>query len=188
MTGFCGSPRRKGNTDILMQTVLDEASEKGFDTEMVYLSDAHVGFCKACDACHLPNGKCIIDDDMESLVQNMKESDVWVFGTPVYWWGPTAQMKVFVDRWYGFYSDNLFKNKKAILVVPMEDTDEKTASHVVGMFQDSFDYVGVELSDVIVADGVRNRGDVKERPELIQKAKDSVSKVVVSKKAKTAKK
>ncbi|MDV0446689.1 putative NAD(P)H-dependent FMN-containing oxidoreductase YwqN [Methanosarcinaceae archaeon Ag5] len=177
MIGFCGSPRRKGNTEILMQTILDEAESNGFDTEMVYLADADIGFCKACDACHLPSGKCIIDDDMESLVQKMKESDVWVLGTPVYWWGPTAQMKVFIDRWYGFYSEELFKNKKAILVVPMEDSEEKTASHVVGMFQDSCDYVGLELADIIVAKGVRNKGDVKEKPELMKQAKDSVSKI-----------
>ncbi|WNY26785.1 Putative NAD(P)H-dependent FMN-containing oxidoreductase YwqN [Methanolapillus ohkumae] len=177
MIGFCGSPRRRGNTEILMEMIQSTVEDAGISMEIVGLADVDIGFCSACDACHVPGGKCILDDDMDSLAQKMKEADIWVFGTPVYWWGPTAQMKVFMDRWYGI-SKTIFQNKKAILVIPMEDTDDKTASHVVGMFQDALDYVGVEILDTVVAKGVWSAGDVKEKPEILQAAKDAAQKAV----------
>lgn len=174
--GFSGSPRKNGNTHFLVQTLLAKAAEKGWETECISLNQAEIGFCEACDACRKREDGCIKKDDMVQMEGKLREADVWVLGTPVYWWGPTAQMKVFVDRWYGLPSD-VFQNKKAILVVPMEDTEQKTASHVIGMFRDSLDYIGVEIADIIVADGVSEPGAVEHRPDLIKKAEEAFSKI-----------
>jgi len=173
--GFCGSPRKNGNTDFLMKTIMTGAEAKGFETEFISLNKTNIGFCQACDACR-NGGGCVQKDDMQSFEEKMKEADVWVIGTPVYWWGPTAQMKVFIDRWYGFARET-FQNKKIILVAPMEDTEEKTAAHVVGMFQDSCDYIGIEIADIIVAKGVHEAGAAKERADLIQLAENAVNKI-----------
>jgi Multimeric flavodoxin WrbA len=174
--GFCGSPRKNGNTDFLMQTILTGAEAKGCETEFISLNKADIGFCQACDACRKKGGGCVQKDDMASFEEKMKDADVWVIGTPVYWWGPTAQMKVFIDRWYGF-SRETFQNKKIILVVPMEDTEEKTAAHVVGMFKDSCDYIGIEIADIVVAKGVHEAGAVKSRQDIIKQAEEAVSKI-----------
>lgn len=98
--GIVGSPRKKGNTNAMVDAILEGAAMKGAGVEKVHLSKKKIKPCKACDACREGKGKCRQDDDMEELLALMKESDVWVFGTPVYWWGPTAQMKTFIDRWY----------------------------------------------------------------------------------------
>lgn len=174
--GFCGSPRKNGNTDILVQTVLKSAAEKGFETEYAALNKVDIKFCQACDACRKKEGGCVQKDDMQTLEEKMKEADVWVLGTPVYWWGPTAQMKVFIDRWYGF-SRETFQNKKVILVIPMEDTEEKTAANVIGMFKDSFDYIGIEIADIIVAKGVHEAGAVESKPDIMKQAENAVSKL-----------
>ncbi|MDV0444743.1 hypothetical protein MmiAt1_02790 [Methanimicrococcus sp. At1] len=174
--GFCGSPRKNGNTHFLIETILKNAAEKGFETEYVSLNKADIGFCEACDACRKSGKGCVKKDGMQVMGEKMKESDVWVLGTPVYWWGPTAQMKVFTDRWYGLPRET-FQNKKVILVVPMEDTEEKTASHVIGMYQDAFDYIGVEMADIIVAKGVMEAGAVQAKPDIIKQAEDAVNKI-----------
>ena len=174
--GFCGSPRKNGNTDFLMQTILTGAEAKGYETELISLNKVDIGFCTACDACRKKGNGCVQKDDMQSFEKKMTEADVWVIGTPVYWWGPTAQMKVFIDRWYGF-SHETFQNKKIILVVPMEDTEEKTASYVVGMFKESCYYIGIEIIDIIVAKGVHEAGAVKSRPDIIKQAEEAVKKI-----------
>ncbi len=176
VTGFCGSPRKNGNTNFLIETILKKAEEKGHETDFVSLNKADIGFCEACDACRKSGKGCIKNDGMQEVGEKMKEADVWVLGTPVYWWGPTAQMKVFTDRWYGLPRET-FQNKKVILVIPMEDTEEKTASHVIGMYRDSFDYIGVEIADIIIAKGVMEAGAVQSKPDIIKQAENAVNKI-----------
>lgn len=171
-----GSPRKAGNTNLLMEKMMAKAIENGHETEMVILNKKNIGFCEACDVCHKTGNGCFKKDDMPELGKKMKEANVWIIGTPVYWWGPTAQMKTFTDRWYGLPRET-FQNKKAILVVPMEDTDERTASHVIGMYRDSFDYLGIEVIDVVVAGGVLEAGAVSFEPEMIQKAENAILKI-----------
>jgi multimeric flavodoxin WrbA len=100
MLGIVGSPRRGGNTEILVDEVLCGAEEAGALVEKVILSKLNIAPCRACDACR-KTGQCAQRDDMPALLKKMERSQVWVLGTPVYWWGPTAQFKAFLDRWYG---------------------------------------------------------------------------------------
>ena len=96
--GIVGSPRRGGNTETLVDAVLAGAAEAGAQVEKVILDELDVRPCRACNACR-KTGACVQQDDMAGLLEQMQRSDVWVLGTPVYWWGPTAQFKAFLDRW-----------------------------------------------------------------------------------------
>jgi len=100
----------------------------------------------------------------------MKESDVWVFGTPVYWWGPTAQMKAFIDRWYqeikGLRESG---KKKVILAIPYGDTEPDTAKHTIGMFKDAIKYLKKDLSAIIEAPGMLDMTDAEENGELMRR-------------------
>jgi multimeric flavodoxin WrbA len=171
--GIVGSPRRNGNTEILIDEVLRGAEEAGASVEKVILTRLKISPCTGCDECQ-EEGKCIFRDDMESLFTKMGKSSVWVLGTPVYWWGPTAQFKAFLDRWYAkiFRSEDaaLFRGKRVILVIPMGDTDAKTARHTVGMFQDALNYVRAEIYATVLATNVNDRGEVREQADLLTEA------------------
>jgi multimeric flavodoxin WrbA len=95
--GIVGSPRRGGNTETLVDEVLRGAKEAGAAVEKVILSELEIAPCLACDAC-LDTGKCVYQDDMTTLLERMRRSEIWVLGTPIYWWGPSAQFKTFLDR------------------------------------------------------------------------------------------
>ena len=116
--GIVGSPRRGGNTEILVDEVLAGAEADGALTEKVILSKLNIGPCRGCDACG-KTGKCVQQDDMHTLLEQMERSQVWVLGTPVYYWGPTAQFKAFVDRWYGAGKIVTFNGKRVILAIPL---------------------------------------------------------------------
>ena len=175
IVGFCGSPR-KGNTEFLMKTALENLEQNGHQTEYIPLHKTKIGFCAACNACRITNSGCIQKDDMTAFSEKLKAADIWILGTPVYWWGPTAQMKIFIDRWYGLPKD-IFKNKKAVLIVCMEDTEDKTAAHTIGMLKDSLDYLGIRLIDTLLAKGVWEAEDIHKKPEIIQQAKDLAQKL-----------
>jgi hypothetical protein len=160
--GIVGSPRRGGNTEILVDEVLRGAEEAGAQVDKVILSKLDIAPCRACDTCG-KTGVCVQRDDMLPLLEQMARSQVWVLGTPVYWWGPTAQLKVFIDRWYG--------GRHAILTVPLEDRDARTARHTVGMFEDILDYLKMELFATVLAPGVLHRGEVREHPDILAEAR-----------------
>ena len=174
VVGVMGSPRVGGNTDCMVTWVLEGAREAGAEVRKIDLKDRKIAHCRACETCSKPPYRCVSQDDMEALQAALDESDAVVLGTPVYWWGPSGYMKVFVDRWYGFRGDrkNTVRGKKFGLVVPLGDTDPATARHVVGMFEDALQYLSCRLHPPVLAPGVSGLGDVEKAPGLKKKCVD----------------
>lgn len=166
--GIVGSPRKDGNTAILVDEVLSGAEEAAAQTEKVSLNELHIAPCQNCNACQ-KLGTCRQKDDMQSLLEQMRHSQGWVLGTPVYWWGPTAQFKLFLDRWYGARQME-FREHKAILVIPLGGGVPSYARHTVGILTNTLNYVGTDLIDTILAPGSNRKGVVKERPDLMSRA------------------
>jgi multimeric flavodoxin WrbA len=178
--GLMGSPRRNGNTEILVDTVLAGAEEHGAATEKVLLGTLEIAPCRACDSCR-KTGKCIHEDDMVGLIEQMKEADVWVLGTPVYWWGPTAQFKAFLDRWYGIYNQGIFKGKDIVLVVPLESNNETVYNPTLDMFKGIMDYLGMNHIGTVLATRVYEKGAVNDHPEYLDMAREIGRKAVTKK-------
>ncbi len=174
--GIVGSPRRGGNTEILVDEVLAGAAEAGASVEKVLLDRLDITPCSACDACQ-ETGECVFADDMPALLEKMAHSQVWVLGTPVYWWGPTAQFKAFLDRWYAKIfrpADRaLFKGRRVVVVVPLGDTDAQVARHTVGMLTDALAYTKAKLLASVVAPGVNDAGEVRRHPDVLAAARQA---------------
>ncbi|MCY3412831.1 MAG: flavodoxin family protein [Candidatus Heimdallarchaeota archaeon] len=103
----------------------------------------------------------------------MEEYDIWVLGTPVYYWGPSAQFKAFLDRWFGAGKYVKFKGKDAILAIPLGSSNEYDAHHTVGMLEDSLNYVKVNLLATLLAAGAYEAGEIREQKHLLKKAKQA---------------
>jgi multimeric flavodoxin WrbA len=169
--GIVGSPRKGGNTEILVDEVLAGAVEAGAETAKATLRDLKIAPCKACNVCQ-KTGKCVQDDDMKHVLKLMIKSDVWILGTPVYWWGPTAQFKAFLDRWYGI-DQTTFQGKRVILAVPMGGGNSHYAKHTIGMFEEICKYLGMDHVESIIAPGMNGVGSVSESLHTIQNAREA---------------
>ena len=97
--GLSCSPRKAGNTEILVGEALDGARGEGADVELFSVSGREIGPCDGCQTC-LTTGKCHIDDDMQTVYQKLVEADGIIFGTPIYFYAMTAQAKAIMDRTY----------------------------------------------------------------------------------------
>lgn len=170
--GIIGSPRRGGNTEILVDEMLAGATEAGAPTEKVILSKLDIGPCRACDAC-AKIGKCVQEDDMHALLEQMAQSDVWVLGTPVYYWGPTAQFKAFIDRWYGAGKTVAFEGKRVILAIPLGSGDARDARHTVGMLQDALAWQKSDVFATMVAPGAFERGTIRDHSDVLAAARQA---------------
>lgn len=173
VTAFLGSPRPKGNTDILTSRLLEGAEEAGHATQAVALRRLKVKPCIGCDKCWRNGEPCVLRDDMRGLYQAIAGSNVLVFATPVYWYGPTAIMKAFIDRLVPFNRPQgraLVEGKSAILVAAYEEEGPAAAGPLVRMFEMSFEYLGLKFVDRIIVDGVGPKGAVLQRKNALERA------------------
>ena len=104
---FNGSPRKNGNTASLVGAVLKGAESRGAETRLVNLNELNAKGCQGCDACKKDIGKCVQKDDISPLLQEMKEADAIVLGTPIYWYHVSSQFKMLIDRLYCFYGEDI---------------------------------------------------------------------------------
>jgi len=171
--GVVGSPRWNGNTHILVSRILDGAREAGAATDLTFLADLRIRECDGCHTCW--HGRpCAKPDDMHSLYDRIAVSDAIVFGTPVYWYGPTALMKAFIDRFVYFNCPEnrpKIRGKTVVLAIPFEEADAETAAPVVAFFERCAAYLEMRLAGTVLAPGVAKRGDVLERETCLEKAR-----------------
>lgn len=97
--GIVCSPRKNGNTELLVQEALAGARGSGAETELLTVSGKDIKPCDACYSCE-KTGKCHIDDDMQLIYEKMLSADGIIIGTPVYFWDLSGQAKVVLDRTY----------------------------------------------------------------------------------------
>ncbi|ADG13485.1 NADPH-dependent FMN reductase [Methanocaldococcus infernus ME] len=108
--GISGSPRAEGNTTYLVKLALEEAKKLGAEVEFISLAGKELNPCIACNKCK-ETGKCIIEDDVEDILKKMLEADGIILGSPVYFGGVTAQLKMIMDRSRPLRSGFQLKNK-----------------------------------------------------------------------------
>ncbi len=101
--GINASPRKKANTQTLIEAALAGAADKGAETRLVNLRELQINGCLGCEGCKKQLGKCVQKDDLTPLMQEMTTFDAIVLGTPVYWYHVSAQFKILVDRLYSFF-------------------------------------------------------------------------------------
>ena len=112
------SPRKGGNTEILLNKALEGAQKEGSDTELFSVVNKSIAPCNACMTC-MTNGDCVIKDDMSALYDKMLETNGIIFGTPVYFYNMTAQCKTIIDRTMALHhpEKNLANKVGGIVVV-----------------------------------------------------------------------
>ena len=115
--GLSCSPRKRGNTVILLEEMLRGAAENGADVELFSVSGKDIRGCDSCYSC-FSEGKCHIQDDMQPLYEKLIEADGIVFGTPIHFYGMTAVAKAIMDRTFALNKQGKsLKNKVGGVIV-----------------------------------------------------------------------
>jgi multimeric flavodoxin WrbA len=175
--GICGSARREGNTAFLMRKVLQGAQRAGAATELIFASDLRITSCLGCDGCKAPRAtKCVVQDDMQGLYRKLEQSDLWVFGTPVYWFHVSGHLKAVIDRLYAFfnfdgdYHRRLSGNRRGIAVVVQEAETDEEAREVAAYLEKVMWAAGAETAGSVVGAQMREVGAAASRADLMEEA------------------
>ncbi len=166
--GLVGSPRKASNTDLLVSAILEGANQNQHATEKVYLYNVDITPCVDCRACKKGSFQCAIKDDMQTLYPKLAEADIIVFGTPLYWYGPSAKTKLLVDRLRPFVASMGLRGKKAVVAVPSEEGAE-ACDLTVDMFKRSFKYLEINLIGVLLPTA-SERAEIKTQPQVLNEA------------------
>ena len=119
--GINGSPRKDGNTAIMIRTALDELEKAGVETELYQFSGKTIHGCKACMKCFQnKDKKCAFDDDdFNQCLEKMINADGIILGSPTYFTDVTSEMKGLIDRagFVSFANGRFFRRKTGAAVV-----------------------------------------------------------------------
>jgi multimeric flavodoxin WrbA len=108
---FQGSPRKKGNTEVLLQAIERGIQEAGGEMETVRLYGLAIQPCIGCGGCD-KTGKCVLEDDMTGLYEQIIAAKRIIIASPVYFYNVTAQAKAFIDRTQALWSRKYLMKKK----------------------------------------------------------------------------
>jgi multimeric flavodoxin WrbA len=163
-----GSPRKGSNTDTLVEQALKGSEVSGHTYEKIYLYNYDISPCIDCRKCKQGDCVCVINDSMQGIYPKMDGADVIIFGTPNYWYGPTAKMKLLIDRMRPYVANGKLKGKKAVVISPAAE-GPNACSPLIEMFRMSFDYLEMEFAGKILA-AAYERGEVKNDQEALKNA------------------
>jgi multimeric flavodoxin WrbA len=143
--GVLGSPRVRGNSDILLEQALEGARDAGAEVEKVVLAKKRISGCLDCDKCD-ETGVCAIKDDMGEIHQKILEADSIIHSVPVYFWSMTSHMKAYLDRWCAFFDAQWrwhkhvypkMKGKGIGVITVCGDRDVHTGDPIVHSFRNT---------------------------------------------------
>lgn len=167
------SPRPGSNSSALADRVHAGAVEAGAQADIFSLHELDIRPCDVCEDCRDTGGVCVIKDDMQMLYPKIEQADAVVFATPIYWFTVSAQLKLFIDRWYAFEFDegNPTHGKQVGIVLTYGDTNlhNSGAIHAVHTFESMFRYLNGNILGIV--HGTANDiGDVEKQPNLLEQA------------------
>ncbi|MDR3294320.1 MAG: flavodoxin family protein [Clostridiales Family XIII bacterium] len=165
-----GSPRQNGTTDVLAAALTEGAEAAGNAVACFRTADLTIGACLGCGQCFKNTGICVQKDGMLPILEKLREADVLVLASPVYFFGFTAQLKCVIDRTYALLKEGTHIKRAALLVTCGGSTDAAAAS-VLSTFRQIAGYQGWEEAGTVVVPGLHRRADIEGREELEQARK-----------------
>jgi multimeric flavodoxin WrbA len=121
VVGVLGSPRKKGITTVLAENFFEKARSSGAELELFTLNSLVYRGCQGCMACKGKRESCILADDMTPVLESVKEADVLVMTTPIYFGEVSSQLKGFIDRTFSYLVPGFFSHPEPCRLKPGKD-------------------------------------------------------------------
>jgi multimeric flavodoxin WrbA len=188
--GISGSPRRNGNTELLIREFMRGAEAAGNKTELIILSELKISPCTSCGSCQ-KTGKCIIDDDMQLMHKKLLEADCIVFASPIYFCGVSAQLKSFIDRCQTLWSRKYILHKALIspdrgersgyFISTAGSKDyNKVFEGAIYVVKAIFNTLDIQYTGELLFKDMENKGDIIKHPDALKMAFEAGSSLNVT--------
>ena len=157
--------RKNGNTARLAQSFAEGAAENN-NVETVSVADYNVNPCTGCNSCFTREGnQCFRNDDMVQIYEKLRNADIVVVASPVYFYGISAQLKAIVDRLHTPMR-NTFRIKKLGLLLVGAAELPNLFDPIIMQYQMVLDFFIIESIGTVLVRGVKDIGDIEGSPAL----------------------
>ncbi len=178
--GIYGSPRKGGNTDILLDELLRGAAETGNRVSSLRCCDFKIEGCLECGGCD-ETGECVINDDMQIIYPKLLEAQAIILASPIFFYSVTAQAKALIDRCQAMWCRRSVQGKKSGASVQQGEGYLVSVGATKGanLFEGAklvskyfFDALGMKFEGGLFFPSVEGREDIRRHQDALEQAHD----------------
>lgn len=176
--GILGSPRRGGNTELLLDEALAGARSQGAEIEKLVLNELEIIPCQNCDDC-ATTGECTIHDDMEKIYPKLRAADRLILTSPVFFLSVTAQTKAFIDRCQSLWVTKYVLNRpiadkggkrRGLFISAAHRNNPKQFQPAIRVVRAFFATLDIVYEAELLVGGVFRKGEVLDHPTALRDA------------------
>lgn len=174
-----GSPRRKGNTSLLLKQAIAGAAAAGATVHEIVLRDLTIGPCLEIYGCK-KDGRCVIQDDFQKVYELIESSDGLIMASPIFFYTVSAHAKIFMDRCQSFWVKRYWIDKnaygtgthrrKALFIAAGGTKGKRLFEGVLLTMRYFYDALDADLWRSLLYPGIEELGAVQKHPEHLTEA------------------
>jgi len=178
---FWGSPRKGGNTDLLLAEVLKGVREHTSDVTVFRLREMRINPCQNCGGCD-DTGECVVKDAMTEISREIEAADRIILASPIFFAGLSAQMKTMIDRCQAFWCRKYLLNRpieegpagRRGLLALVGGRRRKGEGRCAEVTAEAFFHsVSVPMHETLVYLGVDEAGAIRRHPTAFSEAREA---------------
>lgn len=182
--GIMGSPRLKGNTDLLLDEALKGAASQGAEVEKIFVDRLKITPCKELYHC-LEDGTCPLKDDMTNIYDKILGADAVIIATPIFFYAVSAQILTLMSRCQALWARKyVLKNlnvpvKRGALIAVGATKGEKLFDGPKLTTKYFFQAINAELKEELLIRSVDKKGEINDHPEYLTAAYELGKRLVI---------
>ncbi len=176
LLGILGSPRRGGNSELLLDQALAGAKLKGLDTEKIILNELKFVGCQECGGCR-KNGECVVKDDMQDVYKKVAAADSIIIASPIFFGSLSSQVKAMIDRYQCLWTAKYIlkkkvslKPKKGSLILVSGTNRDKFFQNAESIVKNFFAVLGIEFAQGLYCPGIDQKAGILKHPDYLKQA------------------
>ena len=177
--GIHGSPRKGGNSDILLEKALQGARDQGAEVTELRARGLKLEGCRECGGCD-ETGTCVVDDEMQRVYGLLDAADAIIVATPIFFYTVPAQLKAIIDRCQAPWNRRMldkpreqwknYGSGRGYLIAVGATRGARLFESVELVAKYFFDALDMSYQGSVLCRGVDEKGAVLERTETLQQA------------------
>lgn len=186
--GVACSPRKNGNTEILLATAMETLGSLGVDTDLARLADIQYSPCQACEGCY-STGRCVIRDGAGPVFEKILRTNILIMAAPVFSMGICAHAKMFIDRAQQFWATRYILKRPVVEDVKLRETRRgifisAAGTNLPGVFDGTlrvaryfFKMMDVRLEGAFCYPGTDKKGEIRSNTRALEEIREAARKL-----------
>ena len=188
LLAIAGSPRRGGNSELLLDEAIKAARDIGLETEKLVVDELGISPCTSCGSCW-ETGNCVIEDKMQEVYKKLLDADYVVVASPLYFLGVSAQLKALIDRCQALWARRFIlkkplrngkKQPKGLFIstAAITQADDKIFAGSAQTVRAMFGALEIECAGELFFKGLEKRDAVTSHPELLKQTYEATRELI----------